>query len=71
MPRRLSPGYIHAIHPDHGEAVVYTPGQLLPEWVCDRLDAGAPLLLDDLPDSFTLGDVPPKGARPRAGERAS
>lgn len=38
----LSPGYIRvARHPEHGEAVVYAPGQLLPQWVTDALDGGA------------------------------
>ena len=41
---KLSPGYVHAVHPDHGESVTYTPGQLLPEWVADALDNGAQLV---------------------------
>lgn len=35
-----SPGFIRATHPDHGESVVYVPGELLPEWVVEALDAG-------------------------------
>ena len=35
-----SPGYIHGIHPEHGEAVCYVPGELLPAWVVTELKAG-------------------------------
>jgi hypothetical protein len=35
--------YIHAVNAD-GEAVVYVPGELLPEWVAEQVNAGkAPL----------------------------
>ena len=44
MTVQLSPGYVHAVHPDHGEPVTYAPGQLLPEWVTDALDNGAQLV---------------------------
>jgi hypothetical protein len=27
--------FVHAVHPDHGEQVVFTPGELLPEWALD------------------------------------
>ena len=37
---RQSPGFVHAVHPEHGEAVVYVPGELLPGWVVDALDGG-------------------------------
>jgi hypothetical protein len=30
---RLSRTYVHAVHPDHGEPVVFVPGELLPDWV--------------------------------------
>ena len=44
---RYAPGYVHCdAHPDHGEPVVYTPGQLLPEWVRADLAAGAPLVAE-------------------------
>ena len=59
---RFAPGYIHAIHPGHGEPVTYTPGQLLPDWLLEDLAAGAPLL----PESdgvFKLGPVPKGGKR--------
>ena len=55
----LSPGYVHAVSPVHGEPVVFSPGQLLPEWVRDELDAGAVLVPDEHPESFTL--QPAKG----------
>jgi hypothetical protein len=51
---RLSPGYVHAIHPVHGEPVVYTPGQELPEWLRAEIDAGAALVPDDIEGSFTV-----------------
>jgi hypothetical protein len=35
--------YIHAVNAD-GEEVVYVPGELLPEWVAEQVNAGrAPL----------------------------
>ena len=37
---RVSPGYLQATHPEHGEAVVFVPGELLPAWVADALDGG-------------------------------
>jgi hypothetical protein len=41
---RLAPGFVHVdAHPDHGEPVVYTPGELLPDWLRDKLAAGAML----------------------------
>jgi hypothetical protein len=36
----LSPGYVRCpagMHPGHDDAVVFTPGQLLPEWVAEAL----------------------------------
>jgi hypothetical protein len=36
----LAPGYVRCeagMHPDHDEAVVFTPGQLLPQWAADAL----------------------------------
>jgi hypothetical protein len=35
-----SPGFIRGIHPDHGEPVLFTPGELLPAWVVAALDGG-------------------------------
>lgn len=63
---RLSPGYLHAVHPDHGEPVVYTPGQALPEWVRDALAAGATLAPDEHEGSFTLK---PRGGSAVPGTR--
>jgi hypothetical protein len=40
-----SPGYVQCeagMHPDHGEATVYPPGQLLPNWVAAALAAQRP-----------------------------
>lgn len=37
---RTAPTYVRAVHPDHGEAVTYVPGELLPEWLADAIDAG-------------------------------
>jgi hypothetical protein len=44
---RLSPGYVHALHPEHGEPVTYTPGQALPQWVLEALDNGAELVPEE------------------------
>jgi len=36
----FAPGYIRCpagMHPDHGEAVVFTPGQLIPGWAAQAL----------------------------------
>jgi len=41
---RIAPGYVHAIHPDHGEPVTYTPGQLMPPWLLEELAAGGRLV---------------------------
>jgi hypothetical protein len=41
----LSPGYVQCaagMHPDHGEATVYPPGQLLPDWVASALATQRP-----------------------------
>lgn len=35
-----SPGYIRAVHPEHGEPVVFVPGELLPDWAAEALAAG-------------------------------
>ena len=66
---RLSPGYVHvAAHPGHGEPVVFSPGQLLPDWVAERLDAGATLTPDEHPGSFTL--QPAKGGQRTTAQAA-
>jgi hypothetical protein len=57
---RLSPGHLHAVHPDHGEPVTYQPGELLPDWVLGELAAGATLKIDG-PGVFTL--VTTKGGK--------
>lgn len=64
MAPRLSPGYVHAVSPVHGEPVVFTPGQELPGWVREALDAGAALTPDEHGGSFTL--QPAKGQRTTA-----
>jgi len=28
----VAPGHVQAIHPEHGEAVVFLPGERLPDW---------------------------------------
>ena len=33
--------YVHLTHPDHGEAVVFVPGERLPSWAVDELEAAA------------------------------
>jgi len=35
-----APSYIRAKHPDHGEPVVFVPGELLPEWAAEKVKAG-------------------------------
>jgi hypothetical protein len=37
---QVAPGYVYVAHPDHGEPVVFVPGELLPDWAADALDAG-------------------------------
>jgi hypothetical protein len=42
----LSPGYVHCeagMHPDHGDAVVFPPGQLLPKWAAEALAEQRPV----------------------------
>jgi hypothetical protein len=51
---RLAPGYVHVdAHPDHGEPVLYTPGELLPDWVRAALAAGGTLAVEG-PGHFRL-----------------
>lgn len=33
--------WVRAVHPDHGEAVVYVPGETLPAWVAQGLPDAA------------------------------
>jgi hypothetical protein len=41
---RLAPGFVHVdAHPDHGEPVLYTPGELLPDFVQEALRSGGTL----------------------------
>jgi len=55
---RLAPGFVHCdAHPEHGEPVVYTPGELLPDWVRDMLANGGTLAVTG-PGRFRL--VPPR-----------
>lgn len=35
-----APTYLRATHPEHGEPVTFVPGEALPAWVVDALDAG-------------------------------
>lgn len=34
----LSPGWVHATHPEHGQPVVFVAGEMLPQWVLDQWD---------------------------------
>jgi len=70
----LSPGHIRvAKHPEHGEPVVYVPGELLPEYVADALANGAMLRpVPDMPGVFDLvrADRPvPRSAKPAEKSR--
>ena len=55
-----APGYVHATSPD-GEPVVFTPGQVLPDWVRSALEGGGSLIADEAEGSFTLRVPPPTG----------
>ena len=35
-----APGYIRAKSPEHGEDVVFVPGELLPQWAADAVRVG-------------------------------
>jgi hypothetical protein len=64
---RLAPGYVHCdAHPDHGEPVLYCPGELLPDWVQDALRSGGTLAVESA-GHFRL--VMPRGRAP-AGRHA-
>lgn len=39
-PRGTAATYIRATHPDTGQPVAYVPGEALPAWVADALNAG-------------------------------
>jgi hypothetical protein len=43
------------MHPDHGDAVVFTPGQLLPDWAAELLAKQRPV-----PDHGVYQLVKPK-----------
>jgi hypothetical protein len=46
----LSPGYVRCeagMHPDHGEAVIFQPGQLLPGWAAEALEKQRPIPTPD------------------------
>jgi hypothetical protein len=58
-----APAYARAVHPEHGQAVVFTPGELLPAWVSDSLTAGGELVAAD---DGTLDLVPAGSKTPRA-----
>ncbi len=36
----LSPGFMRAVHPEHGEPVTFCPGEMLPAWAAAALHAG-------------------------------
>jgi hypothetical protein len=54
---------VHATSPD-GEPVVFTPGQVLPDWVRSALEGGGSLIADEAEGSFTLRVPPPTTGRP-------
>ena len=63
---RLAPGFVHVdAHPEHGEPVVYTPGELLPDWLRDALASGATLKVES-PGHFRLV-LPSRAARKQGG----
>jgi hypothetical protein len=66
---RYAPGIVHAVCPDRPEhgVLTYTPGQALPGWIIEQLEAGAPLL-PEAEGVFTLGPVPARTSKP-AGRR--
>jgi hypothetical protein len=41
-----SAGCIRAVHPDHGNEVMFVPGELLPAWAAEALRAGRGGLTD-------------------------
>ena len=59
----LSPGYVRVpagVHPDHGEPVVFAPGQLLPDWAAELLAQQHPV-----PDRQGVYELAkPKGGKP-------
>ncbi len=67
---RLAPGYVHVdAHPDHGQPVIYTPGEALPDFVLEALAAGGTLAVEG-PGVFRLvlaGRPKPEGAARRGG----
>ena len=36
----IAPGFVRAVHPDHGEPVTFVPGELLPPWAAALLRGG-------------------------------
>lgn len=64
----LAPGYVRARHPEHGEPVIFTPGEDMPAWVSDALEAGAELVAGD---GGVLELRGPHRAAPPAGRKAA
>lgn len=61
---RTSPGYVHAVSPEHGERVVFVPGELLPGWAVEAIDGGKQATRDEQTGVLTL-DVGVKARRKR------
>jgi hypothetical protein len=62
----LAPGYVRApagMHPDHGDAVVFTPGQLLPDWAAKAL-----VDQETEPDEHGVYELKRRGRRSREAE---
>jgi hypothetical protein len=57
----VAPFYLRATHPEHGEPVVFVPGELLPVWAAALLQAGNVTTDDD----GVVVLVPPKGKAKR------
>ena len=60
-----APDYVRAVHPGHGEPVLYTPGELFPAWVAEALDGGAELVAadDGILELRPAREAPPAGRK--------
>lgn len=63
----VAPGYVRAVHPEHGEPVVFVPGEMLPAWAAEALEAGRTQTGDD--GVTTLRPRPARRAPSGKGER--
>jgi hypothetical protein len=66
----LAPAFVRAVHAEHGEPVVFTPGELLPDWAAEALEAGHGKFVDEgvIELNPPARESPPAGRKTRPKE---